>query len=117
MSDTFQRWQENTRRALDFVNNVLIAVGAGLIAVVLAQSADVPKTAVLPLWHRIAAGIAVILLGLSVVAGLFAAENRLQSIRLTTRRIRIMELRDRVFAHDKPCKKWEHDRLRENIRS
>jgi hypothetical protein len=90
--DRFVRWQDITRRALDFVNNVLIVLTSGLIAVVLNEAANAATVAHLRIWQLVCEGTAVILLGLSVLAGVVTAANRLQSIRLTTRRMRIEDL-------------------------
>jgi hypothetical protein len=87
--DRFARWQDITRRSLDFVNNVLIVLTSGLIAVVLNEAASTTTVASLHRWQLVCAGTAVILLGVSVAAGVFTAANRLQSGRLTARRLRI----------------------------
>ena len=67
--DRFVRWQDITRRALDFVNNVLIVLTSGLIAVVLNEAADAATVAHLRSWQLVCEGTAVVLLGLSVLAG------------------------------------------------
>jgi hypothetical protein len=87
--DRFARWQDITRRSLDFVNNVLIVLTSGLIAVVLNEAASSTTVASLHRWQLVCAGTAVILLGVSVATGVFTAANRLQSGRLTARRLRI----------------------------
>jgi hypothetical protein len=98
-SDRFLRWQDITRRSLDFVNNVLIVLTSGLIAVVLNEAASATTVASLHRWQLICAGTAVVLLGVSVATGVFTAANRLQSGRLTARRLRIgMLYRDIVSA-------------------
>jgi len=98
-SDRFLRWQDITRRSLDFVNNVLIVLTSGLIAVVLNEAASATTVAGLRRWQLTCAGTAVVLLGVSVAAGVFTAANRLQSGRLTARRLRIgMLYRDMLSA-------------------
>lgn len=117
VSDAFQRWQDNSRRSLEFVNNVLIALGSGLIAVGLDGADDPAKLAHLLPWQRAASGTAVILLGLSVLAGLATAANRLQSTRLTARQIRLRNLRDKAFPIGDSGGGWQYRRLSNNIQS
>jgi hypothetical protein len=117
VSDAFQRWQDNSRRSLEFVNNILVALGSGLIAVAIAGADDPAKVAHLLPWQRAASGTAVILLGLSVLAGVATAANRLQSARLTARLIRIRNLRDQAFPVPESGPGWQHRRLSDSIRA
>ena len=117
MSDAFQRWQDNSRRSLEYVNNILIALGSGLIAVALADANDPAKLAHLLPWQRAAAGTAVILLGLSILAGVATAANRLQSARLTARLTRIRDLRGRALPVPDTGPEWQYDRLKGIIRA
>ena len=100
-NDRFLRWQDITRRSLDFVNNVLIVLTSGLIAVVLNEAANATTVASLHRWQLVCAGTAVILLGVSVAVGVFTAANRLQSGRLTARRLRIGMLYSRMLSADR----------------
>lgn len=100
-SDRFLRWQDITRRSLDFVNNTLIVLTSSLIAVVLNEAANASTVAGLHRWQLVCAGTAVVLLGVSVTVGVFTAANRLQSGRLTARRLRIGMLYRGMLSADR----------------
>jgi hypothetical protein len=98
--DVYVRWQDHARSELAFVNNLLIGLAAGLIAVALAAGADVARLRHIAHWERLCSGIGVVFLGISMLAGVGLAVNRLQAARLTARLVRIRELRNRTFDGD-----------------
>lgn len=110
--DAYPRWQDRTRSGLEFENNLLIGLSGGLLVV------TVGLTRYTLAWQRLLLGIGLVLLGLSVVVGIWLAANRLQSARLTARLVRIRQQRDLVFEPDPltgPGKDWRGSRLKEYI--
>jgi hypothetical protein len=98
--DSFSRWQDRSRSGVDFVNNLIIVLATGLIAVALNQATDAANFRHLDSWQRVCEGVAVIVLGISTTAGVGLAINRLHVTRLTARQIRLRELRDATFRGD-----------------
>jgi Bacterial regulatory proteins, luxR family len=60
-ADVYVRWQDHARSELAFVNNLLIGLAAGLIAVALAAGADVPRLRHIAHWERLCSGIGLVL--------------------------------------------------------
>jgi len=115
--DPYPRWQEHARGQLEFVNNLLIGLSAGLIAIALNATSDPAKVANVPAWQREVSGVAVIVVGLSALAGVVLAANRLQSTRLTARLVRIRDQLDEVFPPDGTSGTvWQRERLKRNIK-
>jgi hypothetical protein len=104
--DSFIRWQDRSRSGIEFFNNLIIVLATGLIAVALNQVADAANFKHLPHWQRVCAGVAVFILGVSVLAGMGLALNRLRSARLTARQIRLRDLRDAAFKDAAAKRSW-----------
>jgi hypothetical protein len=102
---------------MEFVNNLLIGLSAGLLAVALGEGSDTAKIAHRARWEQGLAGGATILLGLSLLTGVIVAANRLQVTRLTARQARLRNLRDRVFdpLGTLVGASWEKERLQDLV--
>lgn len=90
----FLRWQERTQQQLGFLNNVLLVLGGGLIGFALNTGAV--KVGLRANWQSTLAGIAVVLVMVSLACGLVMAANRLRALRMTSEMARVDFLRRRL---------------------
>lgn len=91
----FLRWNERTQQQIGFLNNLPIALGAGLIGLTLAHN-PTPNDS----WRNVLTGAAIIVVAISVACGLFVAATRLRSIRMTASRNRLTYLRRKLLDED-----------------
>jgi hypothetical protein len=93
---SFPRLQERVQAQLGFVNNLLTTLAVGLLAFAANASANSSELQHLG-WREWLLFSGMILLALSLLAGIRLAHNRLQSHRITTRTARLRQLRDRLL--------------------
>ena len=110
--ESFVRWQERSIKQLEFVNNLLIGLAAGLLAFQ-TQLAFNDKVSLTPV-EKLCAIPSMILIYISLAIGCYVAWNRLRCFhatsqiarkRETNRRDNINELRALVKSWDK--KTWQ----------
>jgi len=88
----YPRLQGRSQEQLAFVNNLLTTLALAVLAFAAGSSAEWTKLHELS-WRRYLLGTALLLLAISLVAGIWLALNRLQSFRISARTARIRQLR------------------------
>ena len=92
---SYTQLQARSREQLAFVNNLLITLALAVLAFAAGQASDPSKLSVLG-WRRYVFGAGLVLLAMSLLAGLWLALNRLQVFRIDARIARLKELNDKI---------------------